>query len=213
MAFAYSFISTSEGAESSEEGEDDEGVIGGSGTIEISELEKDTGDTEDTEDTEDAAAAFQVMFETGKCAMESKIQAIATVVEGLAENYITDCTDETVIGDDDDDTDPTTDTDGDCIPDSVEKAGGTDYRSADTDGDALPDGWNAESGLGEDLNCNGVIDKDADGNPYETDPTKSDTDGDGSDDFIEMTCGGVFNLSNLAAALDPTEQCDTGSAE
>lgn len=86
MAFVYSFISTSQGEEASEGGEEE---VGGSGTIEISELEKDS---------ENEGGMFEVMFETGKCAMESKIQAIATVVEGLAENYITDCTDEIVIG-------------------------------------------------------------------------------------------------------------------
>jgi len=120
-------------------------------------------------------------------------------------------------------TDPTnTDTDGDCIPDGIEDANldgqyqmgtETDARSSDTDGDGLPDGWIASSGLGEDLNCNGVRDQDADGYYLETDPRNPDSDMDGIDDFTEMTYGGYFNLANLNRTTTGRESCSlAGSA-
>ncbi|WP_158501810.1 Ig-like domain-containing protein [Vitiosangium sp. GDMCC 1.1324] len=70
------------------------------------------------------------------------------------------------------DDDPTKDTDGDGIPDSVEVATGTDPTKADTDGDGIPDGV-------EDRNHNGTVD------PGETDPRKTDSDGDGLPDGVE----------------------------
>lgn len=39
----------------------------------------------------------EVAFETGKCAIAAEIENLATVVNGLAANYVTDCTDETMI--------------------------------------------------------------------------------------------------------------------
>ncbi|MCK5797662.1 MAG: OmpA family protein [Deltaproteobacteria bacterium] len=82
-------------------------------------------------------------------------------------------------------TDPTQgDTDGDGIPDGVEKNGGTDPTNADTDGDGIKDGI-------EDANKNGKMD------PGETDPTKDDTDGDGLKDGIED--------ANKDGKVDPDE--------
>jgi len=159
----------------------------------------------------------EVSFETGKCAIAEEIENLTIIVNGLAANYIADCTDETmVLGGEEDGPEPTPDpdddvekdSDGDCIPDSVEQAGATDPANADTDGDGLPDGWIAETGMGEDLDCDGVQDVDADGNYIETDPAKADTDGDRYSDYDEMTCGGQFNLANLAMALDSAQWCN-----
>ncbi len=120
-------------------------------------------------------------------------------------------------------TDPTNiDTDGDCISDGIEDANrngtfdmGTETNglSFDTDGDKLPDGWVASSGLGEDLNCNGIREQDAQGMYTETDPRNPDSDLDGESDFDEMTHGGYFNISNLDRATVGNEGCSmTGSA-
>jgi len=65
------------------------------------------------------------------------------------------------------------DSDGDGIPDDVEKATGTDPFDADTDDDGITDG-------NEDTNHNGKVD------PGETDPRKADTDGDGVQDGTEI---------------------------
>lgn len=209
MVITYSYTGQAEGAS------EEEGEVEDAEDVEGVEITKDAEETENTEETEDTVGISEVSFETGKCAMDNKIEAIATVVGGLAENYITDCTDEIVVDgeDDDDDADPTTDTDNDCIPDDVEVANGTDPNSSDTDGDGLADGWISLTGLGEDLNCNGTVDKDADGQVMETDPSKADSDGDGQNDYDEMTCGGTFGLSNIFIANDATKQCDPGAAE
>ncbi len=75
------------------------------------------------------------------------------------------------------------DTDGDCLPDSLEDRNGngmvdpdeTDPHDADTDDDGLLDG-NCGS---EDLNANGMVD------PGETSPANPDSDGDGIYDGTE----------------------------
>ncbi len=97
---------------------------------------------------------------------------------------------------------PSSDTDGDGIPDSVETSTGTDPTKADTDGDGIPDGIEDKDRDGvvdpgetdprktdtdNDGIPDGTEDKDRDGtvDPGETDPTKADTDGDGLPDGIE----------------------------
>jgi len=113
--------------------------------------------------------------------------------------------------------DPTNiDSDSDCISDGVEDANQngqydmgveTDARSSDTDGDGLPDGWVATSGMGEDVNCNGIRDQGADGSYTETDPRNPDSDMDGIDDFTEMWHDGVFNLNNIDRATTGRSSC------
>ncbi len=115
-------------------------------------------------------------------------------------------------------TDPTNDdTDGDCITDGLEdsnlngdyNAGSeTNALSSDTDGDGLYDGQ--IGGIGEDLNCNGVRDRDVEGRWMETDPKLPDSDFDGIPDYDEMTDGGFFNPSaNIGAATSGREGCMT----
>lgn len=101
------------------------------------------------------------------------------------------------------------DSDGDGIPDSVERATGTDPNNPDTDGDGLPDGVedknrNGRVDTGEtdprkrDTDCDGLLDGPNQGNfkgedlnangirdATETDPTNPDTDGDGLLDGVE----------------------------
>lgn len=71
----------------------------------------------------------------------------------------------------------------------------------DTDGDGLGDG--VTGGLGEDLNCNGVQDIQADTLlAVETSPLTWDTDADGYGDLAEMTAHGGFNAAgNLNRAV------------
>jgi hypothetical protein len=130
------------------------------------------------------------------------------------------------------------DSDGDCIPDGpmmvtdsqgnevmsrgedanqngeFDMGSETDPRVADTDGDGLPDGWLASSGLGEDLNCNGVRDTDEEGRFLETDPRNPDSDMDGFSDYDEMLDGGFFNIANVGRASSGGEGCSlvTGTA-
>jgi hypothetical protein len=66
-----------------------------------------------------------------------------------------------------------TDTDGDGLPDELEKTGCTDWQDADTDDDGILDG-------DEDVNHNGAIDAD------ETDPCDVDSDNDGIQDGTEL---------------------------
>ena len=123
------------------------------------------------------------------------------------------------------------DSDGDCIPDGpmmvtdsqgnqvmsrgedanqngeFDMGSETDPRVADTDGDGLPDGWLASSGLGEDLNCNGVRDTDEEGRFLETDPRNPDSDMDGFSDYDEMLDGGFFNIANVGRASSGGEGC------
>ncbi|MBN1283497.1 MAG: hypothetical protein JXA24_06995 [Proteobacteria bacterium] len=121
-------------------------------------------------------------------------------------------------------TDPTNiDTDGDCVPDGIEDANRngvydvgaeTNALSWDTDGDGLPDGWIAGMGLGEDLNCNGIRDVDAEGRYLETDPRNPDSDLDGFSDYDEMIHGGRgFSTENISRATLGREGCSmVGSA-
>ncbi|MFA4875161.1 MAG: hypothetical protein WC690_07440, partial [bacterium] len=131
-------------------------------------------------------------------------------------------------------TDPTNiDTDGDCIPDGpmmitdrttgqqaqskgedqnrngqYDNGSETNANSADTDGDGLADGFVASSGTGEDMNCNGIREIDAqDGHYLETDPRNPDSDMDGNSDYDEMTQGGYFNVSNMDRATSGREGC------
>jgi len=92
MVITYSYKGEATApSESEDEAEEDDG-------IEVTKNTEDAEEADDTDDAEEAAGVTEVSFETGKCAMESKIQAVVTVVEGLAKNYITDCTDEIVAG-------------------------------------------------------------------------------------------------------------------
>lgn len=65
------------------------------------------------------------------------------------------------------------DTDGDCLGDDLESATSTHVFDLDSDDDGIADGE-------EDLDCNGTHD------PGETDPRRSDTDGDGVQDGTEL---------------------------
>ncbi|MDC0713728.1 Ig-like domain-containing protein [Stigmatella sp. ncwal1] len=68
------------------------------------------------------------------------------------------------------------DSDGDGLPDAIERDAGTDPFNPDTDGDGLLDG-------DEDANRNGRVD------PGETDPKNADTDGGGVNDGEEVRRG------------------------
>ncbi|OGQ04135.1 MAG: hypothetical protein A3F82_07325 [Deltaproteobacteria bacterium RIFCSPLOWO2_12_FULL_44_12] len=120
-----------------------------------------------------------------------------------------------------------TDSDGDCIPDGLEMnrrqfsevtGADTDPMNPDTDGDGLCDGknnvtnggpaGNVSCTRGEDLNCNGIVDTDAN-NPnrfLETDPRNPDTDGDGESDKSELYHGGAFNIANIDRATQGKSQ-------
>ncbi len=98
------------------------------------------------------------------------------------------------------------DTDGDCIPDGIEdenqngeydSSTETSAIESDTDDDGLVDGHN-NAGIGEDLNCNGLVDLDENGFPIETNPLSDDSDNDGHGDKEEMYNGGRFNKDNAA---------------
>ncbi|MCA9546031.1 MAG: hypothetical protein KC613_16620, partial [Myxococcales bacterium] len=93
-------------------------------------------------------------------------------------------------------TDPNNpDTDGDGLPDGVERRSthGSDPTQPDTDGDGLPDGV-------EDRNGNGVRDAD------ETDPTVADSDGDGLVDGAEDRNGdGVLDPDESDPLDDDTD--------
>lgn len=136
-------------------------------------------------------------------------------------------------------TDPTNpDTDGDCIPDGpsyvtlpdgtqiwskgedsnmngVRDSTETDAMSSDSDGDMLPDGF--LNGLGEDRDCDGTVDLDAEGRPTETNPRMPDSDLDGMLDYDEMFDGGFFSVNNIDQATTGDGGCTmvpqaTGSA-
>lgn len=92
MVITYSY--TGQATATSENEDEVEDVEG----IEVTKDAEDAEDADDAEDAEETAGVNEVSFETGKCAIETKIQGVVTVVEGLAENYITDCTDEIVVG-------------------------------------------------------------------------------------------------------------------
>jgi Ca-activated chloride channel family protein len=83
------------------------------------------------------------------------------------------------------------DSDGDGLPDQVERQGAnpTDPENPDTDGDGLPDGT-------EDRNLSGGVD------PGETDPNKIDSDGDGVPDSQEPGAGEANGEQEAAASED-----------
>jgi len=117
------------------------------------------------------------------------------------------------------------DTDGDCLFDGIEDKNANGkwdsnetkaasdlsvvgdiedmFEAIDTDGDGIPDGNHpAYSQWGcEDCNCNGEQDFDANGVPLELNPLSWDSDGDGIDDWTEMSAGGFYNPANLSSAL------------
>lgn len=154
----------------------------------------------------------EISIDTGFCPLDEKVSAVRTVVMGLADKNVTDCTTSVladIFGDGGGGGNVPTeqDTDNDCIPDAVETATGTDPNNVDTDGDGLPDGKNAASGMGEDLDCDGEIDQGPDGAQLETDPRIADTDADGVSDYDEMFSGGVFDPANILCAVDAAQRC------
>lgn len=123
------------------------------------------------------------------------------------------------------------DSDGDCIPDGpmtitnpdgevvnsrgedtnkngeFDPGSETDPNSPDTDGDGLLDG-NNYSGLGEDMNCNGIRDRDANGLWLETDPRNPDSDYDGHNDREEICHDGRCDiLTNMNRATTGRGGC------
>lgn len=100
------------------------------------------------------------------------------------------------------------DTDGDYLPDPVEKAFESDPQNADTDEDTLPDGYEvialSTSPIKADTNDNGINDNDEDfdadglvnGMEYQfkTDPFCDDTDGDTLSDGDEVSTYGTDPL-------------------
>lgn len=90
--------------------------------------------------------------------------------------------------------DPSTDTDGDGLPDGDERSiTFTDPEKADTDGDGLPDGLEVYSYRSNpviaDSDGDGLIDGQEIGGQIRTDPLRSDTDGDGITDGEEVDNG------------------------
>ncbi|PIR20527.1 MAG: hypothetical protein COV45_05635 [Deltaproteobacteria bacterium CG11_big_fil_rev_8_21_14_0_20_47_16] len=94
-----------------------------------------------------------------------------------------------------------------------QKGSQTDALNADTDGDGLVDGNNLTSlnnfSKGEDVNCNGIIDKDASGNFTEVNPRMADSNGDGVSDKDALYRNGSFGQQNLgyAYARSPGNGC------
>jgi len=118
------------------------------------------------------------------CGLSREIHDLARQVESLAISFVEDCSwvsDGAVVPEES----ASKDSDGDCIPDVVEAESGTLPYSQDTDGDGLPDGWVEETGMGEDINCNGMVDVDEEGRFLETDPRFGDSDIDGISDWDE----------------------------
>jgi hypothetical protein len=111
------------------------------------------------------------------------------------------------------------DSDGDCILDGLEDKnhngnqdpGETHPMDMDSDDDGLPDGLAPSVGYGEDLNCNGERDVDANGNFLETSPINWDSDGDGSSDKDEVCQGSGCTLpnirSNISDAVNGRSSC------
>lgn len=107
----------------------------------------------------------------------------------------------------------TTDTDGDGLSDSLEKAMGTDPTSADTDGDGLSDytelNWLNYDPLIDDTDGNGIPDKDEDPDKdgltnieeelLGTNPIHSDSDFDGLSDGDEVN---IYHTDPLVADTD-----------
>jgi hypothetical protein len=91
--------------------------------------------------------------------------------------------------------DPTVDTDGDGLPDDVERLLGLDPLKADTDGNGVPDG-------AEDPDRDGLTS--AFEIAFGTDPRRADSDGDGLNDGDEdVDRDGLSARRELAAGTDP----------
>ena len=104
------------------------------------------------------------------------------------------------------------DSDGDGIPDVVERRIGTDPLSTDTDGDGMPDGWEVRFHLNprQDLDANQDPDHDGVSNLNEyrlgTNPRLVDTDGNGIPDGQGDQDGdGLPNAVEQKLGLDPTD--------
>jgi thrombospondin type 3 repeat protein len=104
------------------------------------------------------------------------------------------------------------DTDGDGVPDVVERRLGTDPNSRDTDGDGMPDGWEVRFGLNPRLDLDANADPDHDGlsnlNEYRlgTNPHLLDTDNNGvPDGGGDFDGDGLPNAVEQKLGLDPTD--------
>jgi predicted small secreted protein len=199
--------------------EDDAGLVAAIAEADLVGMEEPFIACEEVEPTSGFELTLEYLFgeetitrifsSTDDCPIVA-IEPVADLVAELSESNVADCNTATfAAGNDDveDDDGAPADTDGDCILDDIEAKAGTDPNDADTDDDGLPDGWDSAAGAGEDMNCNGQIDVDANGMPAETDPLAADSDGDGQSDADEMACGGTFDVANVAMALDPNLQC------
>jgi hypothetical protein len=104
------------------------------------------------------------------------------------------------------------DTDGDGVPDVVERRVGTDVLNHDTDGDGMPDGWEQRFRLNARLDLDAATDSDHDGlsniNEYRlgTSPRLIDTDHNGVPDGQGDVDGdGLPNAVEQRLGLDPTD--------
>src|SRR3954470_19776717 len=104
------------------------------------------------------------------------------------------------------------DTDGDGVPDVVERRVGTDVLNHDTDGDGMPDGWEQRFRLNARLDLDAATDTDHDGlsniNEYRlgTSPRLIDTDRNGVPDGQGDVDGdGLPNAVEQKLGLDPTD--------
>jgi hypothetical protein len=104
------------------------------------------------------------------------------------------------------------DTDGDGVPDVVERRQGTDPLSHDTDGDGMPDGWESRFRLNARLDLDAATDPDRDGvsnlNEYRlgTSPRLVDTDQNGvADGQGDLDADGLPNAVEQRLGLDPTD--------
>jgi hypothetical protein len=104
---------------------------------------------------------------------------------------------------------PIVDSDGDGIPDVLERASGTDPNDGDTDDDGLGDGDTNT----EDANADGVVD------PGETDPRDADSDDDGIFDGTERgltapeTADTDVGAGHFVADADPLTTTDPTDAD
>jgi hypothetical protein len=104
------------------------------------------------------------------------------------------------------------DTDGDGVPDVVERRLGTDPSNRDTDGDGMPDGWEVRFGLNPRLDLDANADPDHDGlsnlNEYRlgTNPRLVDSDHNGIPDGEgDFDGDGLPNAVEQKLGLDPTD--------
>jgi hypothetical protein len=104
---------------------------------------------------------------------------------------------------------PIVDSDGDGIPDVLERASGTDPNDGDTDDDGLGDGDTNT----EDANADGVVD------PGETDPRDADSDDDGIFDGTERgltapeTADTDVGAGHFVADADPLTTTDPNNSD